>query len=157
MVCVNFTILLPLNFTLNQILVTWNGQNVIFGNFRDSELGFLVNLSNYSSPKFTKIQRSESKIAKEAIFKFQILISKNWFHVKLGGNQILEFHTVDLNFTFLKFLEHGGLKLAFPLNLWKKWTFIFIWLFDQWCHHRSWRHWRSLHCLYLASANAMLV
>ena len=37
-------------------------------------------------------------------FKF----CQNWFHIILCGNQFLEFHTVDLNFTFLKFLEHSG-------------------------------------------------
>ena len=47
-----------------------------------------------------------SKIAKKAIFEIQILpklISR-----KIGWQ--LDFHTVTLNFTFFKFLEHSVLK-----------------------------------------------
>ena len=75
----NLIILPPLRFYVKSNFRKFKlSKNVIFGNFRGSEF-----FEQLSSPKFIKIQSSEShKIAKKDIFT-PFDFTKIWFHVKL--------------------------------------------------------------------------
>ena len=83
-----------------------NSQKMSFWHFEKFWIPILVNLSHFSSPKFTQIQSWESlKLFKNVhffIFKFFL----NFISHKIEWQ--ITSCIVDLSFTFWKFLEHSG-------------------------------------------------
>ena len=83
-------------------------QNVISGNFRDSELWILVNFWVEICSNLLKSEFKTSKIGINNIFK-PFELPKIGFYIKSEWWYIDQISTKSsLNFTFWKFLEHSG-------------------------------------------------
>ena len=107
--CWNLIILPSLRFYVksNFGVFKWS-KNVVMGNFRGSEFGFLANLSNFQVPNLSKFK--DQRLWNCYTWQFwtvwicQNLISRKiWVAVKWSN-----FNKVSLNFTFWKFLEHSA-------------------------------------------------
>ena len=80
--CCNLIILLPLSFYVKSNFGKFKqSKNVIFGNFRDSELWLYVNLGFESSSHLLKLKFRTSENVKNDIFG-PSEFTKIWFHVK---------------------------------------------------------------------------
>ena len=103
--CWNLIILPTLGFYVKSNFAELKRSiNVIFGNFKDSELWILINFGIESFSNLLKIKLRTSKIAKNVILKSWIrqnlILRKIWVAVRLSR----------INITFWKFLEHSAVS-----------------------------------------------
>ena len=107
-ICWYLLILPPFRFYVKSILGNFKrSKNVLFGNFRDCELGILVNLGLGSWSNLLKSKFRASKFAKNYIFELYEF-TKIWFHAKSERRYNDQSSTKSsLNFISSKFLEHS--------------------------------------------------